>query len=173
MYRRIPLLAAILWLFLTAAQAAEESPIFDIPRLDKITIDGKADDWGKNGFRVDLLTPVGVAVKPKSDHDVRCRLGWNAQGLLVLVRVEDNTWLEASSTLPSASLSRPIGQCSRTIRSPCTKSLSCTLLLKWASIHCTPNRFSSVASNRYDCAAPTIAARRPPDFKYSFAIVMK
>ena len=94
MFARILPLAMMIAVFPVAAQAGEGSPIFDIPRLDKIAIDGKADDWGDGGFRVDLLTPVSGDLKPITDHDARVRLGWNDRGLLVLALIRDNEWLE-------------------------------------------------------------------------------
>ncbi|MFW5682680.1 MAG: hypothetical protein ACOC1G_06710, partial [Phycisphaeraceae bacterium] len=40
-----------------AAPASEPSHAdgFDVPRLEGIEIDGRVDDWGEAGFRIDLL----------------------------------------------------------------------------------------------------------------------
>jgi len=87
-------------LIVLAASAAslagkpESSPVYDIPLMKKVVVDGKADDWKDKGFRVELLAPVGAPMKNKDDHDARFRLGWHKKGLLVLVSVRDNTWLE-------------------------------------------------------------------------------
>ena len=44
----------------TASAPADTSPIFDIPKLDSIKIDGDAADWGDSGLRVGpLLTLEG------------------------------------------------------------------------------------------------------------------
>jgi len=73
----------------------DASPVYDIPLLNNVVIDGDTGDWGtEGGFRVDLLAPVGAELKSRDDHDARFRLGWNKKGLLVLVSVRDNTWLE-------------------------------------------------------------------------------
>jgi len=72
----------------------DRSPVYDIPLMENVAIDGKADDWGGRGFRVELLAPVGAPIKSTADHDARFRLGWNKEGLLVLVSVRDNVWLE-------------------------------------------------------------------------------
>ena len=69
-----------------AARPGQEL-VYDIPRLDGIAIDGKASDWGQGGFQVDLLVPPGGDLKPVMDCDARMRLGWDADGLLVLVAV--------------------------------------------------------------------------------------
>ena len=69
--------------------------IYDVPRMDNVVIDGRYNDWGsEGGFRVDLLAPVGVPLKSQSDHDARFRLAWNDRGLLLLVFIRDNVWLE-------------------------------------------------------------------------------
>lgn len=74
--------------------AAMASPVFDIPRLEAITIDGDADDWGDQGFRVDIMASrFGIVVAP-ADCDPQFRLGWNADGLLVLCTVRDDVFLE-------------------------------------------------------------------------------
>jgi len=74
-----------------------DHPVFDIPRMEKVIIDGKADDWGDGGFRLDLLMPMDGQVKPTSDHDARIRLGWNDDGLLLLMFVHDDRWVEHPS----------------------------------------------------------------------------
>ena len=95
---------ALLLLFCSnAVRAAPEgakaaSPVHDIPRMAKIVIDGKADDWGDGGFRVDLLLPVGAAPKAIKDHSAKFRLGWNKKGLLVLAIVRDDKWIEHEDT---------------------------------------------------------------------------
>jgi hypothetical protein len=84
----------------TAASArAAESPVFDIPRLPNIAIDGKADDWGERGFQVDVIQSLEGKVKPVTDLDVRFRLGWDARGLLVLVAVRDDVAYEKNNYL--------------------------------------------------------------------------
>ncbi|MGD0094818.1 MAG: sugar-binding protein [Planctomycetota bacterium] len=92
--------AASLWplafLFLTAlARTAEPaSPLFDVPKLDDITIDGKAEDWGERGFRVDILADAFGKVPDPKNYSAKLRLGWNEKGLLALVSVTDDVFLE-------------------------------------------------------------------------------
>jgi len=69
-------------------------PVYDIPLMKNVVIDGKADDWDENGLRVDLLAPMEGEVRPATDHAARFRLAWNEKGLLLLAVVEDDTWLE-------------------------------------------------------------------------------
>ena len=87
----IPLLLQISFLSVAAVGAP---PVYDIPRMDKIVIDGKAGDWGDGGFRVDVLPPLEGRPKAAADHDARVRLAWNRRGLLVRVRVRDDQWVE-------------------------------------------------------------------------------
>ena len=70
-------------------------PRYDIPRLEHILIDGQANDWGDNGFRVDALTPIAGKLRSVDDFRASLRLGWNEQGLLVLVSVDDARWIES------------------------------------------------------------------------------
>ena len=83
-----PLLGSALWADDLAA------PVFDVPLMKGIKVDGKRQDWADGGFRVDLLCPPGSRPLPAQDHDPRFRLGWNDEGLLVLIRVGDDHWIE-------------------------------------------------------------------------------
>jgi predicted esterase len=70
------------------------SPVFDIPRLDNVVIDGKPDDWGDAGFRVEAMASVDGKVTPTSELDCRFRLAWDNQGLLVLLTVQGDSFIE-------------------------------------------------------------------------------
>ncbi len=74
-----------------AAAAGPRVPVFDIPRLDNIEIDGHGTDWGERGFRIDLLTDRAGGVRTPEDFDPIARLAWDGHGLLVLVEVRDNS----------------------------------------------------------------------------------
>ena len=71
--------------------AAHEGRPFDVPRLTAITVDGKAEDWGERGFRVDVLFDPALRRRPSADFDAALRLGWDERGLLVLATVTDAT----------------------------------------------------------------------------------
>ena len=92
---RIVLWAAVVLLAVAGRGWGKALPeAHDIPRMDKVVVDGKANDWDEGGFRVELLaSPTGV-VKPPADLDARVRLGWNDRGLLVLVTAADDRWIE-------------------------------------------------------------------------------
>ncbi len=80
----------------TANQNSPAAAVYDVPRLDKIVIDGKSDDWGDKGFRVDTLIATDGTLRPASDQDASFRLAWNNEGLLVLITLGDNIWIEAA-----------------------------------------------------------------------------
>ena len=90
-----------------------DRPTFDIPRMENVIIDGKADDWGSagspqasslqgGGFQVGLLSPLrlsflaphGHNLPATDDHEPRFRLGWDMDGLLFLATVRDDRWIE-------------------------------------------------------------------------------
>lgn len=78
--------------------AAPIEPVYAVPLLDGIVIDGSADDWGKRGFKVDALVDFeNASVRPAADHDLRFRLGWSEQGLLVCAEVSDDVPVEADA----------------------------------------------------------------------------
>ncbi|NUM56190.1 MAG: serine hydrolase [Candidatus Hydrogenedentes bacterium] len=88
----------ILLLVLPVAALAQipESRTYDIPRLRNIVIDGDANDWGKNGFRVNLMTAVDGSALAPSDFDPTFRVGWDELGLLVLATVRDDSFVEST-----------------------------------------------------------------------------
>ncbi|MDF1744251.1 MAG: sugar-binding protein [Gimesia sp.] len=68
---------------------------FDIPKLDQIKIDGDFSDWKqKPGFGVEVLLQEAGTFKNATDHNVHFRLGWNQEGLLIYLVVQDNNWVE-------------------------------------------------------------------------------
>jgi len=87
------------------SQTAEEipHPLFDIPKMDKETVDGNAAGWGDGGFRVDALAPVDGFVAPEARLSARLRLGWNDKGLLVLVEAREASFTESANEKDLAS----------------------------------------------------------------------
>ncbi len=86
------LLAAVL--AANRADAGNAAPLFDVPRVDGIGVDGKPDDWGERGFRVEMIQDRTGEHKEPNDIDVRFRLGWDERGLLVLLSVRDDVHIE-------------------------------------------------------------------------------
>jgi hypothetical protein len=85
--------ALVLAASVCAVWAADEQ-VYDIPKLDGITIDGKSEDWGDKGMMVDVLKDVNGAAPAPANFKAAFRLGWNDEGLLVLVWVSDDVALE-------------------------------------------------------------------------------
>lgn len=82
-------------LTITIAQA--QTPLYDIPQLEHMTIDGKADDWQGKGLRVEALVPMTGGRRPAANFSAGLRLGWNEKGLLALVTVRDDTASEGKN----------------------------------------------------------------------------
>jgi poly(3-hydroxybutyrate) depolymerase len=80
-----------------AAGGVPARPVFDIPRMDKTTVDGDPTGWGDGGFRVDVLAAPHGAIAPEERFNARMRLGWNDKGLLVLVQVRDANFSESAN----------------------------------------------------------------------------
>ena len=76
------------------AVAVDDHPLFDVPLVDNITIDGRLDDWGDQGFHIIMLTTADGRALPKTDLDAIARIGWNKQGLLIAVTVADDIAVE-------------------------------------------------------------------------------
>ncbi|KAH0533484.1 hypothetical protein FGG08_007716, partial [Glutinoglossum americanum] len=55
----------------------QQQQVFDVPRVDKLIIDGKAEDWGDRGFRVLMMGNDKGEVKASADLDASFRLGWD------------------------------------------------------------------------------------------------
>ncbi|MCG3147159.1 MAG: hypothetical protein PCFJNLEI_00596 [Verrucomicrobiae bacterium] len=79
----------------TFGQIASSPPLFDIPRIAGIVIDGKADDWGRRGMIVETLASKNGATLAPADYDCRFRVGWNEKGLVVLAILRDDHFLES------------------------------------------------------------------------------
>ncbi|MCE5328296.1 MAG: serine hydrolase [Planctomycetaceae bacterium] len=88
--RRVLPLLVVVWIALPARAAPA---VLDIPRIESITIDGKIDDWGQAGYRLDVLEPMGGPPAPVSQR-VAARLGWDDRGVLMLVTIWDDRWME-------------------------------------------------------------------------------
>ena len=76
-------------------------PVHDIPNVAGITVDGQADDWKDRGLKVRSL--VGRhrgrygQMRQAGDFDQALSVGWNDQGVLVLLKVTDNVPRESKN----------------------------------------------------------------------------
>lgn len=77
-----------------AAAAAWDNAPHALPRIDNVDIDGAAADWADRGLHVRLYRPAAKGRWEETDH-AAVRLGWDNTGLLALVRVQDDKWVEA------------------------------------------------------------------------------
>jgi CubicO group peptidase (beta-lactamase class C family) len=82
-------------------RAADPGPVFDIPHLDNITIDGDISDWGDRGFCVNLMANEDGEFRTTEGFDSRFRLGWDERGLLVMVVVKQPSFNETDGALTS------------------------------------------------------------------------
>ncbi|MFC1452008.1 serine hydrolase [Verrucomicrobiota bacterium] len=78
----------------TPTHVGKRAPVYDIPPLADVVVDGRADDWGETGFRIDLMPPLQGDLASATDHDVRVRLAWNEEGLVALVTLRDDVFVE-------------------------------------------------------------------------------
>lgn len=73
---------------------------FDTPRLPgPIVIDGRGDDWGVHGLRLDYLPmaePAGAWPDPVGFTAI-AKIGWTTDGVVVLVHVRDDEATEAEN----------------------------------------------------------------------------
>lgn len=80
----------------TTGAAVATPQAFSIPKLDKLTIDGKADDWqdasGKPlGFRINVFGELAAHPPTDSMASPTARVAWTDSGLAVLFQVHDAT----------------------------------------------------------------------------------
>jgi len=92
----LPIVVVLLAGMAIAATPPASEPVYDIPLVRKVVVDGKADDWGEGGFRVEMMKQIwGDELKKSAgDHNAQFRLGWDKRGLLILATLTDDTWLE-------------------------------------------------------------------------------
>ncbi len=86
-------LITLLITFLPAFSGAGPE-VFHVPRIEGITVDGSVDDWGTQGFRVEILADPNGRTLPVDDFDAKFRLAWDQQGLYVLAVVRDDIAVE-------------------------------------------------------------------------------
>src|SRR5207302_9557071 len=79
---------------LRATAAEDWPPVYDIPELKDITIDGDGDDWKDQGFRIEALAPADGKIVHSTEFDALVRPGWTKEGWLVLSAVVDRTPVE-------------------------------------------------------------------------------
>ncbi len=79
------------------ATAAAGALAFDIPRLERVGLTARAEEWGDAGFRVEVLYDGKSPRRPCANLDAQLRLAWNDRGLLGLVEVTDDRLVEADA----------------------------------------------------------------------------
>jgi pimeloyl-ACP methyl ester carboxylesterase len=81
----------------TASLGADAGPTpFDVPRVNGVTVDGRAADWGTNGFSVEMFTTLQNVLPTHDDLSAVARWGWDERGLLVLLEVQDDVAREGA-----------------------------------------------------------------------------
>ena len=83
--------SALVLLVLASADlfAGEQAsdPVFDIPRLGDMAIDGNLEKWGDKGLQVHTLSSVKGTPWPKTTRPANLRIGWNDSGLVLAFAV--------------------------------------------------------------------------------------
>lgn len=88
-------LIALALILVTTQAFAVDRPVWDVPRLDGVTIDGNVADWSGKGFRIGLIENRWGGFPDSSDFGADIRLGWDDRGLLVSFGVRDDAAYEA------------------------------------------------------------------------------
>ena len=97
-HMRVSAVGIVLCLLATAglsgvkAHAGDARRTFEVPRIEGIEIDGNADDWTGKGHSFEVLLPQHGKHRQAEDHNASMTLGWTQEGLLFLVRVQDDVW---------------------------------------------------------------------------------
>lgn len=73
-----------------AAPTGVASEIFDLPRVNGLTIDGNDADWGYQGLSLGVMLDERGRFQAPADFDPQLRLAWDERGLLVLAHVSDD-----------------------------------------------------------------------------------
>lgn len=90
-------LLATIGLGAMSATAADVAPLFDIPRLSGIAVDGQPADWGDRGFQVGIVTSPEGQLLGAADLDAGFRLGWDDDFLYLYLTVADDAGVEHPS----------------------------------------------------------------------------
>ena len=78
--------------------ASDDIPAMDTPKIEDIVIDGDFSDWEGKGLDAGYLAGEEGRVYEDVDLSATAKIGWDERGLLVLVRVKDDTSNESDST---------------------------------------------------------------------------
>jgi len=80
-------------------RAQGQRPLFQTPMVCDIRIDGRDDDWRRRG-RIDATLATGPRITlDEQDLSATLRAGWDERGLLLLIRVTDDTPDEATNKI--------------------------------------------------------------------------
>ena len=85
----------VLVVFTISCNTETEKNITSIPASKGITVDGKLGDWNGKGLNIPLYADKYGAVDT-NNFFANCKLGWNDEGLLFAVSVQDDTLFEGS-----------------------------------------------------------------------------
>ncbi|MDF3059715.1 MAG: phospholipase/carboxylesterase [Rariglobus sp.] len=89
----------LLCVLIALASAAHAA---DVPRLPSVTIDGSLGDWSDRGFVIENLASLDAQPVPAANLSARARFGWDDQGFLFAIEIEDNVITEAAAELYTA-----------------------------------------------------------------------
>ncbi len=88
---------AALCLACGASASSARAASFDVPKVQSVVIDGRADDWENQGLAVEFWTQ-STQMLPLADSSCVVHLAWDERGLLVLANVRDDFSVEAKES---------------------------------------------------------------------------
>jgi len=98
--KTLPLLLCVTLGLLAKTSAQTPFPVFNVPRVDDIRIDGDLTDWDERGLRIETFYPTSQSLTPEKDYAATARVAWNEAGLLLGFRIRDDRFVESPFSKP-------------------------------------------------------------------------
>ena len=79
---RLLIWGIVMLAFLAGCSETRGPMHYQIPKVGKVEIDGKFDDWHDRGLQVKLFADRFGKLAPASDISAKFTLGWNEEGFI-------------------------------------------------------------------------------------------